>query len=201
MSYVHSGSVLFQKQPVLCAEHAQTKSARKPLQNTLHGKRALRANLIVIGCIIIIVITFTYRYIITPLLTSTHKPVLARASSSSSKATSIVLKAPVLFKSYQYCSRVTIIVLDPPFLFYSPILILSHHSCPRVAIRVLDPPVLFMDNQYCYIATSLTLELPVCYIATGLVLEKQFCNRAICRSVANHPFCSRVTCPVIELSI
>ena len=41
MSYVHSGSVLFQKQRVLCAEHAQTKSAPKPLQNTLHGKRAL----------------------------------------------------------------------------------------------------------------------------------------------------------------
>ena len=42
MSYVHSGSVLFQKQRVLCAEHAQTKSAPKPLKNTLHGKRALR---------------------------------------------------------------------------------------------------------------------------------------------------------------
>ena len=41
MSYVHSGSVLFEKQRVLCAEHAQTKSAPKPLQNTLHGKRAL----------------------------------------------------------------------------------------------------------------------------------------------------------------
>ena len=41
MSYVHSGSVLFQKQRVLCAEHAQTKSAPKPLQNTLHGKPAL----------------------------------------------------------------------------------------------------------------------------------------------------------------
>ena len=40
MSYVHSGSVLFQKQRVLCAEHAQTKSAPKPLQNTLHGKGA-----------------------------------------------------------------------------------------------------------------------------------------------------------------
>ena len=45
MSYVHSGSVLFQKQRVLCAEHAQTKSAPKPLQNTLHGKRALGADL------------------------------------------------------------------------------------------------------------------------------------------------------------
>ena len=44
MSYVHSGSVLFQKQRVLCAEHAQTKSAPKPLQNTLHGKRALASN-------------------------------------------------------------------------------------------------------------------------------------------------------------
>ena len=41
MSYVHSGSVLFQKQRVLCTEHAQTKSAPKPLQNTLHGKGAL----------------------------------------------------------------------------------------------------------------------------------------------------------------
>ena len=41
MSYVHSGRVLFQKQRVLCAEHAQTKSAPKPLQNTLHGKPAL----------------------------------------------------------------------------------------------------------------------------------------------------------------
>ena len=41
MTYVHSGSVLFQKQRVLCAEHAQTKSAPKPLQNSLHGKRAL----------------------------------------------------------------------------------------------------------------------------------------------------------------
>ena len=36
VSYVNSGSVLFQKQRVLCAEHAQTKSAPKPLQNTLH---------------------------------------------------------------------------------------------------------------------------------------------------------------------
>ena len=43
MSYVHSGSVLFQKQRVLCAEHAQTKSAPKPLQNTLHGKLALES--------------------------------------------------------------------------------------------------------------------------------------------------------------
>ena len=41
MSYVHSGSVIFQKQRVLCAEHAQTKSAPKPLQNTFHGKGAL----------------------------------------------------------------------------------------------------------------------------------------------------------------
>ena len=41
MSYVHSGSVLFQKQRVICAEHAQTKSAPKPLQITLHGKPAL----------------------------------------------------------------------------------------------------------------------------------------------------------------
>ena len=45
MSYVHSGSVLFQKQRVLCAEHAQTKSAPKPLQNTLHGKGALGGKL------------------------------------------------------------------------------------------------------------------------------------------------------------
>ena len=41
MTYVHSGSVLFQKQRVLCAEHTQTKSAPNPLPNTLHGKRAL----------------------------------------------------------------------------------------------------------------------------------------------------------------
>ena len=41
MSYIHSGSVLFQKQRLLCAEHLETKSAPKPLQNTLHGKRAL----------------------------------------------------------------------------------------------------------------------------------------------------------------
>ena len=43
----------------------------------------LTANLIVIGCIIIIVITFIY--ISTPLLTSTHKPVMARAPSSVNK--------------------------------------------------------------------------------------------------------------------
>ena len=45
MSYVHSGSVLFPKQRVLCAEHAQTKSAPKPLQNTLHEKGALGGKL------------------------------------------------------------------------------------------------------------------------------------------------------------
>ena len=36
---------LFQKQRVLCAEHAQTKSAPKPLQNTPHGKPALALHL------------------------------------------------------------------------------------------------------------------------------------------------------------
>ena len=48
MSYVHSGSVLFQNQRVLCAEHAQTKSAPKPLQNTLHGKGALQYTYIIL---------------------------------------------------------------------------------------------------------------------------------------------------------
>ena len=41
MTYVHSTSIIFQKQRLLCAEHAQTKSAPKPLQNTFHEKRAL----------------------------------------------------------------------------------------------------------------------------------------------------------------
>ena len=66
----------FQKQRVLWAEHAQTKSAPKPLQNTLHGKRALGCNIPKIKIVMLSVRqlrhVFTKKVKVSPNLTVAH---------------------------------------------------------------------------------------------------------------------------------